>query len=75
VARARQLHAAIARYDGAVLRAGARGPAVQVLQRRLGLRADGVFGPRTFAAITTLQRRQHLTVDGVVGQRTWRALR
>jgi peptidoglycan hydrolase-like protein with peptidoglycan-binding domain len=81
VARARahalavkRLRAMIARYDGHVVRLGARGEAVRFVQQRLRLHADGVFGPRTYAAVRQLQRRHHLTADGVVGRRTWHAL-
>ena len=56
------------------VRLGARGPAVVALQRELGVTADGVFGPRTRAAVRTFQASRRLSVDGVVGPRTWRAL-
>ena len=35
---------------------------------------DGVFGPRTEAAVMQFQSRTGLAADGVVGPRTWRAL-
>jgi peptidoglycan hydrolase-like protein with peptidoglycan-binding domain len=49
------------------LRKGDRGPAVRRLQRRLGVTADGVFGPQTDRAVKRFQRRNGLVVDGIVG--------
>jgi peptidoglycan hydrolase-like protein with peptidoglycan-binding domain len=49
------------------LRKGDRGPAVRKLQRRLGISADGVFGPQTHRAVRRFQRRHGLVADGIVG--------
>ncbi len=67
-------HPELTRYQGITLRFGAHRPAVAALQRRLGIPADGRFGPQTRAAVKRFQRRSHLPVTGVVGRRTWRAL-
>jgi peptidoglycan hydrolase-like protein with peptidoglycan-binding domain len=58
-------------------RAAGRGVkgAVRRVQRRLGLSADGVFGPHTAAAVKRFQRRHGLSADGVVGPATYRAMR
>ena len=39
-----------------------------------GLQVDGIFGPRTNAAVRAFQRANGLVVDGVVGPRTWSAV-
>lgn len=51
-----------------------RGPSVRLLQRRLGVGADGVFGPGTTRAVKRFQRRKAMTADGIVGPATWVAL-
>jgi Putative peptidoglycan binding domain len=51
-----------------------RGPSVVRLQKRLGLSADGVFGPDTKRAVMRFQSRQGISRDGVVGPVTWEAL-
>src|SRR4051812_41691991 len=51
-----------------------RGPSVRLAQRRLHVRADGVFGPHTRRAVKRFQHRHHLTADGIVGPATWSAL-
>jgi peptidoglycan hydrolase-like protein with peptidoglycan-binding domain len=66
-----------ARSSLPTLREGARGPAVTDLQNRLKAAgfnpgaSDGVFGPRTKAAVVAFQRAQGITVDGIVGPQTW----
>jgi hypothetical protein len=52
------------------LREGDRGRAVRKLQRKLGVSADGVFGPQTQRAVKRFQRRNGLTADGIVGPMT-----
>lgn len=59
----------------ALLTVGSTGPQVQRVQRRLSVRADGVFGPVTHRAVVRFQRRHGLRVDGIVGPQTRAALR
>jgi hypothetical protein len=44
---------------------------VKNIQKALGLVADGVFGPKTDAAVKAFQKAHGLTVDGQVGPSTW----
>lgn len=67
-------HPELQQWRGTVLRAGATGPAVSALQRRLGVRVTGYFGPLTRTAVVTFQRRGLLPKTGVVGPLTWAAL-
>jgi lysozyme family protein len=59
---------------GSSARVSSRGGAVRLLQRRLGIAADGVFGPGTRRALKRFQRAHGLTADGVAGPATWSAL-
>jgi hypothetical protein len=47
---------------------------VRALQQKLGVTADGVYGPRTRAAVKRFQRANGLTPDGVAGPQTLAAL-
>jgi peptidoglycan hydrolase-like protein with peptidoglycan-binding domain len=58
-----------------VLSEGSEGRQVKLLQQALGIKADGVFGPETEAAVRSFQASRGLTVDGVVGAQTSAALR
>ncbi len=57
-----------------VLSADSEGRQVRLLQLALGIRADGVYGPRTAAAVRRFQASRGLSVDGVVGPATAHAL-
>jgi peptidoglycan hydrolase-like protein with peptidoglycan-binding domain len=39
-----------------------------------GLQIDGIFGPKTNAAVRGFQQALGIAVDGIVGPLTWRAL-
>src|SRR3954471_15110647 len=57
-----------------LLRLGSTGPDVVRVQSALGQVPDGVFGPRTDAAVRVFQGRNGLLVDGIVGPHTWGTL-
>jgi hypothetical protein len=56
------------------VREGSKGADVQCLQTKLGITADGSFGPKTKAAVVAFQASHGLTADGVVGPKTSAAL-
>lgn len=53
-----------------ILKLGSRGNEVKVLQEKLNLKADGIFGPLTEEAVKDFQRSNSLEVDGIVGANT-----
>jgi uncharacterized protein (TIGR02594 family) len=53
------------------LEEGDEGPSVAVLQKSLGLPADGEFGAVTESQVKAFQSASGLEVDGVVGPETW----
>ena len=53
--------------------AGKRGD-VRALQRKVGVAADGVFGPATERALKRWQRRHGLVADGIAGPQTRSAM-
>jgi len=54
-----------------LLKIGSRGEDVKKLQEKLGLGADGVFGPGTEKAVKKWQIDHDLAADGLVGEGTW----
>lgn len=56
------------------LRRGAKGDLVKEVQAKVGLRADGKFGPKTEAAVRVFQRKKGVNADGIVGPKTWSLL-
>jgi len=52
------------------LRRGSKGAAVKNMQAKLGLKADGDFGPGTEAALKKWQSANGLTADGIAGPKT-----
>jgi hypothetical protein len=56
------------------LRRPARGELVKKVQMKVGVNADGNFGPKTEAAVRAFQKKHGLVPDGIVGPKTWKAL-
>lgn len=52
------------------LNIGSRGDTVKALQAKLGLTADGSFGPNTKRAVKEYQAKNGLIADGVAGPKT-----
>jgi len=57
--------------DIGVLRKGAKGEGVKIMQEALGVTADGDFGPGTERALKEWQAANGLTADGVAGPATF----
>ncbi|MBG1245087.1 N-acetylmuramoyl-L-alanine amidase [Nostoc sp. NZL] len=52
----------------------AGGAVVRYLQYRVGVEADGVYGPQTEVAIKNFQKQNGLDADGIVGPASWQKL-
>ena len=57
-----------------LLKNGSKGEDVKRLQAKLGIAADGDFGPGTEKAVKAWQQANGLTADGIVGDATWSKL-
>ena len=57
-------------YELVLLKQGTRGDAVKKLQEKLGVGADGQFGPGTEKAVRDYQQKNGLVVDGAAGPAT-----
>jgi len=54
-----------------LLKNGSKGEEVKLLQEKLGLGIDGIFGPGTEAKVKEWQAANGLAADGIVGPGTW----
>jgi hypothetical protein len=57
-------------WQAGVLGMGSSGPEVSALQKKLGITADGKFGPGTQQAVMALQKKLGVTQDGAYGPLT-----
>ena len=56
------------------LKVGARGNITKLMQQKIGVAADGIFGNNTKQAVINYQKSKGLVADGIVGRNTWRKL-
>jgi hypothetical protein len=58
-----------------VLKSGSKGNGVKTVQTLLGIKADGLFGSGTAAAVKSFQKGSGIKVTGIVDQETMKALK
>lgn len=51
-----------------------RGKYVKAVQRKVGVKVDGVFGPISARGVRTWQRSNDLAPDSIVGPKTWKKM-
>lgn len=56
--------------SSSVLKRGSKGEDVKALQKKLGIKADGIYGAQTEQAVKAYQKKNGLAVDGIVGSKT-----
>ncbi len=54
-----------------ILKEGVSGAPVKRLQEKLGITADGKFGPNTEKALKDYQKKENIAVDGIAGPDTF----
>lgn len=57
-----------------ILKNGSRGEEVKVLQKKLNITADGIFGANTEKNVKEFQAKNGLVADGIVDAKTWAKL-
>ncbi|NLK93631.1 MAG: N-acetylmuramoyl-L-alanine amidase [Clostridiales bacterium] len=57
-----------------MIKIGAQGNITRLLQEKLGISVDGIFGPNTKKAVELFQKKNGLVVDGIIGVNTWSKL-
>lgn len=56
------------------VRIGARGEITRLIQEKLSIVEDGIFGVNTESAVINYQKNNGLVPDGIVGKKTWSKL-
>jgi hypothetical protein len=57
-----------------VIKLGAQGNITRLIQEKLHILTDGIFGNITKGAVMEFQKKNGLVVDGIIGTNTWRKL-
>ena len=58
-------------YPGKIIKRGQKNSHVGLIQSKVGVTPDTIFGPKTEAAVKAFQKKNGLAVDGIVGPKTW----
>ncbi|MEH7515370.1 peptidoglycan-binding protein [Gottfriedia acidiceleris] len=58
-------------YPGKFMKKGSKNKYVGMVQRKLGINDDNIYGEKTLAAVKAFQEKKGLVVDGVVSEKTW----
>lgn len=56
-----------------VIKINAKGNITKLIQEKLGISVDGIFGNNTFDAVVKYQKNNGLSADGIVGNKTWKS--
>ena len=62
------------KLEGGNIQMGSKGDSVKELQRKLGIKDDGIFGKDTAAALKAFQQKNNLKVDAVYGKQSASAM-
>ena len=54
-----------------LLKLGSKSDEVKIVQKKLGLTVDGIFGPKTESAVKEFQKKNGIYPDGIIGPKTW----
>lgn len=56
------------------LKKGSHGAYVKIVQKKLKITTDGIFGEKTEKAVKKFQKKHKLEIDGIIGKKTWKKL-
>jgi peptidoglycan hydrolase-like protein with peptidoglycan-binding domain len=62
-------------YPGHIIKRGSTNTiSIKLIQVKVGVTSDGVFGPKTEAAVKAYQKKHKLAADGIIGPKTWKVM-